>query len=338
MERKIYLIFADSVDTVCEIKGYIRGTVEDAQAYCEDLNKANAEQEKDFVFLELTQLVANQRWKTAMPAGFTTVTKTAERWGVSEAYVYYLCKEGRIPGVVFDKDHWCVPVDAEKPSTRQPGFLCARDMAKKWGIYEESVSWLCVNGEIPGAKRGGKKWLIPEDAICPLKGYILVSQQARKWDMNRIQLSELCRDGRIPGVKRVGRNWYVPADAEKPLSPKTDRKTGYISATEKAKEWGTSRNFVCKACRKGRIPGAEYVNGVWHIPEDAQKPINPATERLPGYISLMRAAEKWEVSRSFVLNAVKDGRIPGAECIDGRWQIPENAERPMDLRGKKRKK
>ena len=338
MEKKIYLIFADSVDTVCEIKGYIRGTEEDAQAYCEDLNRANGGREKDFVFLELTQLVANQRWKTAMPAGFTTVTKTAERWGVSEAYVYYLCKEGRIPGVVFDKDHWCVPVDSEKPSVKQTRFLSARDMAKKWGIYEESVSWLCANGEIPGVERDGHIWRIPKEAENPLEGYVMISQLARQWGINRIQVSELCRDGRIPGVKRVGRNWYVPADAEKPLSLKTDRKTGYISATEKAKEWGTSRNFVCKACRNGRIPGAEYVNGVWHIPEDTQKPMNPATERLPGYISLMSAAEKWEVSRSFVFNAVKDGRIPGAECIDGRWHIPENAERPMDLRGKKRKK
>lgn len=280
MEKKIYLIFADSVDTVCEIKGYIRGTEEDAQAYCEDLNRANGGREKDFVFLELTQLVANQRWKTAMPAGFTTVTKTAERWGVSEAYVYYLCKEGRIPGVVFDKDHWCVPVDSEKPSVKQTRSLSARDMAKKWGIYEESVSWLCVNGEIPGVERDGHIWRIPKEAENPLEGYVMISQLARQWGMNRIVVSKHCLEGRIPGAKRVGRNWYVPADAEKPANSVTTRKPGYVSASSMAEKWGVSRNFVCKAAKEGRIPGAVQTGRYWHIPEDAERPLDRRGKRV----------------------------------------------------------
>ena len=274
MEKKIYLIFSDSFDTVCEIKGYLRGTEEEAQAYCEDLNKANAEQEKDFVWMELTQLPANQRWKTAMPSGFTTVTKTAERWGISRAYAYKLCQEGRIPGAVFDKDHWCIPEDAKKPTAKQPGTLSAKEMAKKWGIYEETVATLCAEGEIPDAECDGKNWRIPEDAVNPLEGYVMISQIASQWGMHRIKVSEHCLEGRIPGVKRVGRNWYVPADAEKPLNMKTDRKTGYTSATKTAENWGTSRNFVCKACREGRIPGAEYIDGYWHIPEDAEKPVD----------------------------------------------------------------
>lgn len=274
MEKKIYLIFSDSVDidTVYEIKGYLRGTEEEAQAYCEDLSKTNAEQEKGFVFLELPQLPANQRWKTAMPSGFTTVTKTAEKWGVSKAYVYKLCQDGRIPGVVYDKDHWCIPEDAEKPSAKQPGILSAKDMAKKWGIYEETVATLCAEGEIPGAERDGRIWRIPKEAENPLEGYVMLSQLARQWGMNRIVVSKQCLEGRIPGARRVGRNWYVPADAEQPLNMKIDRKTGYTSATKTAEKWDTSRNFVCKACREGRIPGAEYVNGVWHIPEDARNP------------------------------------------------------------------
>lgn len=272
MEKKIYLIFSDSVDTVCEIKGYIRGTVEDAQAYCEDLNKTCAEQEKDFVWMELTQLPANQRWKTAMPSGFTTVTKTAERWGVSEAYVYKLCQDDRIPGVVYDKDHWCIPEDAEKPEFVKRGFASPIKMAAKWDVAYESVTRLCAVGAIPGVEHIGRRWLIPEDAENPLEGYVLVSQIARQWGMNRVKVSEHCTKGRIPGAKRVGRNWYVPADTEKPLNLKTDRKTGYTSATKTAEKWDTSRNFVCKACREGRIPGAEYVNGVWHIPEDARNP------------------------------------------------------------------
>lgn len=233
MERKIYLIFSDSVDTVCEIKGYIRGTMEDAQTYCEDLNRANGEQEKEFVFMELTQLVANQRWKTAMPSGFTTVTKTAERWGVSEARVYQLCKDGRIPGVVFDKDHWCVPVDAEKPSVRK-------------------------------AKAA---------AAVRVEGYLSVDEIAEKWGLHRETVLKLCIGGRISGTKRVGKSWYIPADAQKPANKSLEREPGFVSASEMAKRWGVSRNFVCKASSAGRIPGAKQIGKYWHIPEDA---VNPA--------------------------------------------------------------
>lgn len=39
MENSIYLIFKDSIDDACEIKGYIYGTMEDADKYCDDYNK-----------------------------------------------------------------------------------------------------------------------------------------------------------------------------------------------------------------------------------------------------------------------------------------------------------
>ena len=213
--------------------------------------------------------------KALRVTGFTTVTKTAKRWGVTEAHVYKLCKDGRIPGVVFDKDHWCVPMDAEKPSAKKPtGSLFASQMAKKWGIYEESVTWLCAEGQIPGVERRGNKWLIPEGAENPLEGYVMISQLARKWGMNRIVVSKQCLEGRVPGAKRVGRNWYVPADAEKPANSVTTRKPGYVSATKMAEKWGVSRNFVSKACREGRIPGAVQTGRYWHIPEDAASPLD----------------------------------------------------------------
>lgn len=279
MEKKIYLILADSAEAVCEIKGYLRGTIEEVQAYCEDLNKTNAEQGKEFVFLELTQLSANQRRKTATPFGFTTIQKTAEKWGVSKAYVYKLCQDGRISGAVLDETRWYIPEDAEKPSAKHTGFCSAKDMAKKWGIYEETVSRLCAEGEISGAERYGHIWRIPKEAENPLEGYVMISQLARQWGMSRSNASSFCLGGRIPGAKHIGRHWYVPADAQEPMNILTERKSGYISATKIAEKWSTTRNFVCKACREGRIPGAEYIDGRWHIPEDAEKPADRRRER-----------------------------------------------------------
>lgn len=38
-DEKIYLIFRDSMDDCCEIIGYIKGTEEDAEAYCNAYNE-----------------------------------------------------------------------------------------------------------------------------------------------------------------------------------------------------------------------------------------------------------------------------------------------------------
>ena len=79
MERKTYLIFSDSVDTVCDIKGYIRGTVEKAQAYCEGLNRNLENQEKEFVWMEIPLLPTTKLWKMKMDPRFTTVPQIAKK-------------------------------------------------------------------------------------------------------------------------------------------------------------------------------------------------------------------------------------------------------------------
>lgn len=38
MEKGIYLIFNDSIDDACTIIGYIEGTAEDADKYCDEYN------------------------------------------------------------------------------------------------------------------------------------------------------------------------------------------------------------------------------------------------------------------------------------------------------------
>lgn len=211
------------------------------------------------------------RRSNSMP-GYMSSVSIAKKWGVSRQYVHKVCQEGRIPGAVYKDKHWHVPADAEKPKADGSGFLSASEIAKKWGVDADKVIWMCQEGVIPDVKRGVSTWLIPQDTVNPLEGYALVSEMAERWGMHRVLVSRACTEGRIPGAKRVGRNWYVPADAEKPLNMKIERKPGYTSATKTAEKWDTSRNFVCEACKEGRIPGAECINGVWHIPEDARNP------------------------------------------------------------------
>lgn len=205
---------------------------------------------------------------------YTTIQKTADRWGISKARVHQLCQDGRIPGAVYENKHWRVPVDAKKPvGTGPEGTVSASKKAKEWGVPVAAVTRLCGLGLIPGAVHIGRLWHIPEDAVYPLEGYLPVLEIAEKWGMNRVPVSKLCKEGRIPDAKRVGRDWYIPVDAKKPTSKLKERKQGYISPTKAAEEWGVSRKFVCKACREGRIPDAEFIDDKWHIPEDAECPL-----------------------------------------------------------------
>ena len=49
-------------------------------------------------------------------------------------------------------------------------YLKLSDIAEKWGMSERSVQMLCKDGKIEGAKRFGRAWMIPADAIKPVDG------------------------------------------------------------------------------------------------------------------------------------------------------------------------
>ena len=49
-------------------------------------------------------------------------------------------------------------------------YLDVREISKNWNIPERKVTALCRDGRIIGAKKSGKTWLIPDDAVMPLDG------------------------------------------------------------------------------------------------------------------------------------------------------------------------
>jgi len=54
------------------------------------------------------------------------------------------------------------------------------------------------------------------------------------------------------------------------------------------------------------------------------------------YISTEQAAKKWGISQRRVVRLSGDNRIQGAKLFGGIWMIPEDAEKPADLRTKKK--
>ena len=208
-------------------------------------------------------------------------------------------------------------------------------LARKWGVSRRVVYNALKDGRIPGAAFIDGKWYVPKDAENPIRmlakrkpGYISTNEAAKKWGVDRSLVCAAAKAGRIPGAELIGSRWHIPAELENPLKMVIDPMPGYISTREAAKKWGVPQTSVCNAAKEGRIPGAEYSGNRWHIPEDAVYPADGKTVRMPGYASIAKTAEKWGVAQHVVVYAIRTGRIPGAEFVDGRWHIPEDAERP----------
>lgn len=53
-----------------------------------------------------------------------------------------------------------------------------------------------------------------------------------------------------------------------------------------------------------------------------------------GYLSITELAEKWEVHPRTVQIMCREGKIDGAVKFGKSWAIPENTERPKDMRVK----
>ena len=57
---------------------------------------------------------------------------------------------------------------------------------------------------------------------------------------------------------------------------------------------------------------------------------------MTGYISVKEASEKWNISERWVQKLCEENRIPGVIRFGRSWALPENAEKPIDGRFKKK--
>lgn len=46
-------------------------------------------------------------------------------------------------------------------------YMICNEAAERWGITSRRIQQMCKNGDIKGAVKDGKSWLIPRDATCP---------------------------------------------------------------------------------------------------------------------------------------------------------------------------
>ena len=55
-------------------------------------------------------------------------------------------------------------------------YLSIKQLSEKWGISKRRIQTLCSTGRIPGAKKVGYSWIIPDDAEKPVDARIKSGQ------------------------------------------------------------------------------------------------------------------------------------------------------------------
>ncbi len=62
-------------------------------------------------------------------------------------------------------------------------YVKIQEIAKKWGLSERSVQLLCAEGRVEGAKRFGRSWMIPGDAVRPVDGRTRAARNMTEADL-----------------------------------------------------------------------------------------------------------------------------------------------------------
>jgi hypothetical protein len=70
-------------------------------------------------------------------------------------------------------------VEKEYDMGLESELMTASDAAKEWGITPRRVQVLCDKGQVDGAVRMGRTWIIPKDAPKPLDGRTKAAKQLR---------------------------------------------------------------------------------------------------------------------------------------------------------------
>lgn len=56
------------------------------------------------------------------------------------------------------------------------GYLEVSEIAKKWNVTTRRVQIMCAEGQISGAVKFGRSWVIPEEAEKPADGRVTTGE------------------------------------------------------------------------------------------------------------------------------------------------------------------
>lgn len=298
----------------------------------------------------------HQIYETPPIPGKISPKQASERWGVRMSLIYKAATEGKIPGAekignlvyVADLDNL---IYIENGIYYTSPFAKAKEMS----LSEATIRRMCVAGQMKGAFKRGKQWLIPTN-VAPAKEKLEHCQKMRN--------EENYREGEI---------WYPHKD----ISQYKDYVFGQDDidninsihariARIMREKFGSDFTFR-KLCKKieqqtgqdmGKIdisffsrmkhPVDQYYNiSLVSLYRIANALDCSLSDLLPtrsewqevaintkDYLTAAELANLWGVSKKRVQVLCKEGRVPGAKKIGNIWVAPRDADKPEDPRRK----
>lgn len=87
--------------------------------------------------------------------------------------------------------------------------MTAKQAAEKWNISDRRVRVMCENGQIDGAIRNGKTWIIPDDAVKPNDGRLKTSESLLVVIEHKKSQLDKCRPLTEGEVQRLNEEFMV---------------------------------------------------------------------------------------------------------------------------------
>ena len=58
-------------------------------------------------------------------------------------------------------------------------WITPQQAAERWGITDRRIQALCLNGQVDGAVRLGRSWLIPKETLQPIDGRTKAAKESK---------------------------------------------------------------------------------------------------------------------------------------------------------------
>ena len=192
-------------------------------------------------------------------------------------------------------------------------YLDVKQISEKWGVSERRVTALCRTKRIPGAKKDGKSWLIPDDALLPPDGRTKEAVFQKEADLSGNQAAGYSESGARMSVYNAFRATYGkdPQDIAFtpyricPVGAHTDHNLGKITGFAIDKgiylAYGPKMNGVIEL-RSLQFPKRAQ----WHVTEVPGIKENDWADHLRG--AAMALGQRYPLRTG--LCAVIDGELP----------------------------
>lgn len=209
-------------------------------------------------------------------------------------------------------------------------FVPLQECANIVGVSYQTMRKKVASGEVDGALRLGRYWIVPKSSCEILKrikmpdGFAPLKEYAKAAGISENYVKQKARAGKIPGCTKANGLYVVPLEVIE-NARKESSAEGYITLREMAEREKVSIPVAKSWIYKGLIPNVVNIRNKLYVPESYVITRNNIPS---GYITTRQFADREAVACSTVSNWIHCGELPGVIKVRGKFYIPETSVKP----------